>query len=289
MRTEITTRGTGGLIPQNFDDALKMAELMARSTIVPKDFQGNPGNILVAIQWGAEVGLAPIQAMQNIAVINGRPCIWGDAMLALVRGSGLLEWIREETDDRQATCAVKRKGEPESTRRFSLEDAKRAGLVGKSGPWTQYPKRMLQMRARAWALRDVFPDVLRGIHIAEEAQDIPPERIITATLAEEPIEQTSRTELVKARLRSKRQHPTEPAVTIAQVLARIEGAETEDDLMAAADFAGRLAEEEDKAVARSAYTAKSKQIRAASEADASPAEPGEANQDQEGAAGEEVF
>ena len=113
--------------------------------------------------------------MQNIAVINGRPSIWGDAMLALVKGSGLLEYIAETPTDTHCTVKIKRVNEPETTRSFSLEDAKKAGLLGKAGPWTQYPKRMMQMRARSWALRDAFPDVLKGIYSAEEARDMPAE------------------------------------------------------------------------------------------------------------------
>lgn len=160
------------LAPKSLDEALKFADVLAKSSIVPKDFNGNPGNILVAIQWGMELGLQPMQAMQNIAVINGRPSLWGDAVIALVRGSPLCESIIESIDGDTATCRVKRRGEPEQSRSFSMADAKAAGLSGKSGPWTQYPKRMLQMRARAFALRDVFPDVLRGMPIAEEVMDM---------------------------------------------------------------------------------------------------------------------
>jgi len=160
------------LAPKSLDEALKFADVLAKSSIVPKDFNGNPGNILVAIQWGMELGLQPMQAMQNIAVINGRPSLWGDAVIALVRGSPLCESIIETIDGDVATCRVKRRGEPEQSRSFSMADAKAAGLSGKSGPWTQYPKRMLQMRARAFALRDVFPDVLRGMPIAEEVLDM---------------------------------------------------------------------------------------------------------------------
>jgi hypothetical protein len=54
------------------------------------------------------------------------------------------------------------------------------GLKGKQGPWTNYPKRMLQMRARSWCLRDVYPDVLRGVHVAEEAQDMPEKDVTPA-------------------------------------------------------------------------------------------------------------
>ncbi|MFT0547826.1 recombinase RecT [Allopusillimonas ginsengisoli] len=160
------------LTPQSLDEALRFADTLATSNIVPKDFQGNPGNILVAIQWGMELGLQPMQAMQNIAVINGRPALWGDAVIALVRGSALCEYIYETDDGETATCRVKRRGEEEQVRTFSMADAKTAGLSGKSGPWTQHPKRMRQMRARAFALRDVFPDVLRGMPVAEEVRDM---------------------------------------------------------------------------------------------------------------------
>jgi len=153
-----------------------MAEILADSDLVPKDFRGKPGNTLVAIQWGAEIGLGALQAVQNIAVINGRPALWGDAVIALVRSSPLCEFIIETDDGNTAACRVKRRGEPEQTRTFSMEDAASAGLKGKQGPWQQYPKRMRQMRARAFALRDVFADVLKGIPMAEELQDTPAER-----------------------------------------------------------------------------------------------------------------
>ena len=93
-----------------------------------------------------------------------------------MRSSQLCEYIIEEDDGRTATCKVKRRGEPEQSRSFSMDDAKAAGLLGKQGPWTQYPKRMRQMRARAFAVRDVFPDVLKGLPVAEEVMDTPTER-----------------------------------------------------------------------------------------------------------------
>ena len=164
------------LSPRNFEQALQFSDYLADSDMVPKDFKGKPGNCLIAIQWGAELGLKPLQALQNLAIINGRPSLWGDAVIALVRSSPLCEYVIESDDGNTATCRVKRRGEPEQTRTFSMEDAKAAGLQGKQGPWTQYPKRMRQMRARAFALRDVFPDVLRGLPVAEEVMDIPTEK-----------------------------------------------------------------------------------------------------------------
>ena len=164
------------LSPQTFDQALTFSQYLADSDMVPKDYKGKPGNCLIAMQWGAEVGLKPLQALQNLAVINGRPALWGDSVIAIVRASPLCEYVIETDDGHTATCKVKRRGEPEQVRTFSVDDARSAGLAGKQGPWTQFPKRMRQMRARAFALRDVFPDVLKGLPVAEEVMDTPSER-----------------------------------------------------------------------------------------------------------------
>lgn len=123
------------LSPQSFEQALTFSQYLADSDLVPKDFKGKPGNCLIAVQWGAELGLKPMQAMQNLAIINGRPSLWGDAVLALVRASSLCEYVMETDDGHAATCRVKRRGDPaEQVRTFSMDDAK-AGpgvLVGEA-------------------------------------------------------------------------------------------------------------------------------------------------------------
>ena len=157
----------------SLDQAMHYAKLIADSDLAPKDYRGKPGNVLVALQYGSEIGLKPLQAIQNIAVINGRPAVWGDAMLGLVQNHPLCEYIREGMkDNNTAYCTVKRRGdEHDYTYEFSKEDAKIAGLLNKAGPWTQYPDRMLQMRARGFALRDKFSDILKGIAMHEEVRD----------------------------------------------------------------------------------------------------------------------
>lgn len=177
--TAVEQPQTFDLSPRTFEQALTFAGYLADSDLVPKDFKGRPGNCLIAMQWGAEIGLKPLQAMQNLAVINGRPSLWGDAVIALVRASPLCEYVIEEDDGKVATCRTKRRGAPaEQVQTFSVDDAQKAGLLGKSGPWTQYPSRMRKMRARAFLLRDVYADVLRGLPIAEELLDMPPERFM---------------------------------------------------------------------------------------------------------------
>jgi hypothetical protein len=183
MTTELTTQRAGGLALQTFDDAWRFSQMVAKTDFAPKDFRGKPEACLLAIQNGSEVGLSPMQSLQSIAVINGRPTIWGDAALALVQASPVCEYVREYTegegDNLTAVCEAKRRGYPAPTiSRFSMADAKRAGLAGKSGPWSQYPARMLALRARGFALRNAFADALRGLITAEEAQDYqPPEPV----------------------------------------------------------------------------------------------------------------
>jgi hypothetical protein len=164
----------GMLKPANLTEAIEISKLIAHSGMVPKDYAGKPGAVLVAMQMGHELGLSPMAAIQNIAVINGRPSLWGDALLALVVSRHDCEDVVETFDEKSltATCTVKRRGRSPVERSFSMIDAKTAGLSGKQGPWTQYPKRMLQQRARGFALRDAFPDALRGIMSREEAGDM---------------------------------------------------------------------------------------------------------------------
>ena len=165
------------IVPHSMDDALKLAIAICKARMAPKGMD-TPEACMIAIMHGLEIGLTPMMALQRIAIVNGRPTLWGDGAMALVRSSGLCEWVRETTagdgDNRIATCEVKRRGEPDPVARtFSVADAKKAGLWGKSGPWQQYPERMLQMRARAFALRDVFADALGGMYLREEMDDAP--------------------------------------------------------------------------------------------------------------------
>lgn len=164
------------IVPADMDQVWRFAQIVAKSGLAPKDMQ-KAETITVAIMHGLEVGLTPLMALQRIAVINGRPSIWGDGAIGLVRASGLCEFVQEmitgDGDNMVAICRAKRKGEKDPAERtFSVQDAKRAGLWGKAGPWQQYPKRMLQMRARAFMLRDLFADVLGGLYIAEELEDV---------------------------------------------------------------------------------------------------------------------
>lgn len=179
--------------PTNIVEAMEFSKLLAQSNFIPKDFQGKPGDVLVAMQWGMEVGLAPLQALQNIAVINGRPTIWGDAALGIVQAHP--EYVKHEEGIKGEGLkmigwhTITRRGHAPHTVEFSVADAQKAGLWEKAGPWKNYPQRMLKLRARGWAIRDKFADALKGIITREEAQDMAlaiDATPATAFVAEEP-------------------------------------------------------------------------------------------------------
>lgn len=171
------SRRVAPIIPQSTDDITRIAVFMGRAGAIPKSYGSGEEaerKASIAIMKGLEMGWLPMQSVQNMCVINGIPALYGDGAIGRVRETGHLEYCKEWLSDAEDTafCEVKRKGEPESVvRTFSKQDALTAGLLNKPGPWKLYPKRMMQMRARAFALRDVFADALIGLRIFEELQD----------------------------------------------------------------------------------------------------------------------
>jgi hypothetical protein len=170
------------LEPKSIAAVREVAGLIAAAEWAPsayRDIEGkyDVAKITLAIMHGAAVGLGPFAAVQSIAVIDGLPAIWGDGALALVEHSGLIEdrhedYVLDDDEGLTAICTMRRRQRPTPIiGRFSIAMADQARLTHKEGPWQSYPRRMLMMRARSWALRDGFADVLRGLAIREEVED----------------------------------------------------------------------------------------------------------------------
>lgn len=254
------------IVPSTFDDVQRLSHAIFASGLVPYGID-RPEKVMVALMTGLELGIKPMQALQGIAVINGAPRIWGDLSLAMVRSSGELEtffegfegkppenWSDPKGEERlfKAVCRVKREGEPEKVEEYSISDAMTAKLWNKTGPkgptpWVTNPKRMLKMRARAFALRDTFADVLKGMAIAEEmigneeevearpskARRAPPapppaETKPAAAPADERIEEAEVTKVAK-----------DAAPAAAQTTEPAEEQQTPDEILA--DLQGKLA------------------------------------------------
>ena len=155
---------------------MQLATKLASSDLIPKSFRGKPQDLFICWAMGYQVGLTPEQSQQCIAVINGKPAMWGDDMLALCMSHPAFDDIIETPIVKNDavigyTCTVKRKGKADKESVFTLDMAKKAGLLAKGGVWNQYPERMLKLRARGFCLRDAFPDALKGIKPREEVED----------------------------------------------------------------------------------------------------------------------
>lgn len=186
-----------GIIPSDFEGAFRIANAAVQAGYKPLSTPyGKPepteeqqkAAATMIIMAGLELGLPPTQALEVIAMINGRRCIWGDGIPALLWSNGfdLEETTEGEGDSYMAVCTVTRPNGKKVTRKFSLADAKQArlwddratvpkyqgGTKPNDSPWFKYGKsRMIPMRARGWAARDGAADILRGLRVAEEEQD----------------------------------------------------------------------------------------------------------------------
>ena len=195
------------IAPPDLQQAMQFCKVMSESSFVPQGYRNKPGDILAAVTMGAELGLGPMQSLLGIAVINGKPSVYGDTLLSLVLGhpdcEDVIETIENEgTEEATARCEVRRRGRQPAVRTFSVDDAKRARLWGRKGPWTDYPSVMLKHRARGFALRDTFADALAGLITTEEARDH------KAAPAREPSKPRAKTECT----------PGEPTIITAEVL-----------------------------------------------------------------------
>jgi len=172
------------LRPRTMGELESFAKHAAASDLVPKDYKGKPGNIIIAVMMGAEVGFAPLQSLPAIAVINGRGSLYGDAITALLLAHpsvlSFKRWFDEKTQTGHALLRRRNRegGVDEYPSQFSMTDAKQAKLLGKQGPWTDYPRRMCEWRAVGFCARDGAADILKGMASAEEQLDIVQGRVV---------------------------------------------------------------------------------------------------------------
>jgi hypothetical protein len=166
-----------------YEEAMKVATLIAASGLVPNCYRGKPADILIASAMGMRLGLGMMESLAGIQPINGRAMIWGDLMLAVCQSNQGWGGMTTTWDSEKNECTVKvtRSGH-DYFGHFSVEESKTAGLwderkeiKNSSGapmpnptPWHRFPLRMVEMRARAYALRAGFADVLAGIACREE-------------------------------------------------------------------------------------------------------------------------
>lgn len=175
----LVAMGERGIMLRSLEDLLRFARLAVEGGAAPKGM--TVGGAALAMQVGLERGLGPLGGLQALTVINGAMAWRGQAAAALIQNSpvcrrGTLKfWTEGEGEDAKGVAVAWRVHYPAFDRReFTVKDAKTARLWGKEGPWRDHPKRQLMWRAVGFLARDVFPDVLGGFPLAEEAQDFEP-------------------------------------------------------------------------------------------------------------------
>lgn len=185
-RLSLILAGERGVTLNSMEDMFRFATVVVNSGLAPSSFK-TPEQVIMAVQFGAEIGLSPMQALQNECVINGKVGVYGEASLAICMRDKAYEDHEEWYEVDKARIAeedvipalrnkknvvafteMKAKGRISVKRAFSVEDAKEAKLWGKAGPWVNYPQRMLRFKARHWAEKDCFPNALKGIPLAED-------------------------------------------------------------------------------------------------------------------------
>jgi len=247
QNTQLAKNKAGGdmYLPTTKSEAYKLAESFSKSSFCPAAYRNKPADVYLAMAYGSQIGLNPLLAVQNIAVVNGKPSVYGDALTAIAQGHQETEEYEDGyKDDGTAFCKIKRKGRT-IYREFSVEMAKRAGLWGVNN-WAKYPERMLLWRARGWAIRDAFADVLMGLWSVEEAHDAPLERDITppAEKTAADTSQNGKASSLKNKIKQKQeppkqeeqQKPAEPASEPAEDIPDMEPIEHEEVYIPGKDF-----------------------------------------------------
>lgn len=189
-KAQLVANEKGYIAPKSVEEAARMAQAVIVGGLAPSSYNNDPGKIMLGLMSALEAGLPPLYGLRQIAIINGRPAIWGDGAMALVQSKNLIAEMHEEevggTLDEMPGDLTKwpdtygweirirrRNQEGFYTGRFTVGDAKRAKLWlnAKKVPWIEHPSRMLKIRARSFPLRDGFADALGGIAIREEVED----------------------------------------------------------------------------------------------------------------------
>lgn len=183
-------------VPQTMDELWRMAQWAAVGGMAPKsltegkDRDQATSAAAIAIMAGAELGLTPMMALRSYAVVNGRPSLWGDGLIAVVLKSPVYApgSLKKGGDEKSGWCEAARTDGTVWKETFTMDQAKRAGLSTKKGPWQEYPDVMLQRRAISKCLNFLFADVLGGVVSADEAYEGSELIDVTPTEAPSPAE-----------------------------------------------------------------------------------------------------
>lgn len=192
MNQELTTGNRLGMqtVPQTFNEQMRFAEVISQAKgMLPRAYEGNPANVLVAIQYGASLGIEPMAALQNIDVIQGTPTLSAKAVAAMVRANGHKLWMSEDEQNMSATCTIVRNDDKEHPVTVTRDKAwaQRMGLLTKDN-YKKQPTTMLMWRAVTACANRACPELflgLGGAYTADELHDMDDMAQVEATVVED--------------------------------------------------------------------------------------------------------
>lgn len=200
-------QGTLSLRESTFEALHRQARALSPSSLIPKHLRGKDNtetlaNVTLVLAYGAELGLGAVASLSGIAVVNGRPFAESQTLAAAVRASGHCLYLRRtECGQGKVTWETHRRGEPSpESRTFTWEQATKAGLSGRD-TYKAHPERMLSARALGWLLRDVYPDVTKGLGTEAERDDYEQRATVTVLSPVSGVERAK--EAAKAALQSR--------------------------------------------------------------------------------------
>lgn len=168
-----------------FEALHRQARALSPSSLIPKHLRGKDdketlANVTLVLAYGSELGLGAVASLSGIAVVNGRPFAESQTLGAAVRASGLCTYLkRVAASDKSVTWETHRAGDPAPEQRtFTWGMAEKAGLAGRD-TYKAHPERMLSARALGWLLRDVYPDVTKGVGTEVEREDVEARAVVT--------------------------------------------------------------------------------------------------------------
>ena len=216
-----------GLQPRTLKEAKGFANMLADSGLLPAQLRNKPADVLVIMLTGHRYGLDPMQSINSIDVIFGKPVLSSDLMRSLCQASPVCEYFRLlESTASGATYEAKRRGEPPVKMSFTVEDAKRAGLYDKKDSlWHKYPADMCRHRCKARLAREVFGDVVGGLYVSGELDESPARAVEAVT-----VEVTAEPPKPAKKRKPKAEPKAEPApVEVVAEVVETAPAPTEDD------------------------------------------------------------
>lgn len=166
---------------ETFNHAQRVAKMLSTSDLVPAAYKGNVQNTMIALEMANRIGASPLQVMQNLYIVQGKPSWSSSFIIAAINACGKFSPLRFDVKGEGDTLSCvawaydKENKEKLEGPMITMDMAKAEGWLGKAGSkWKTMPTLMIRYRAAAFFGRLYAPEILMGMHTQDELEDIQP-------------------------------------------------------------------------------------------------------------------